>query len=79
MCNMFRYVSNGYYALGRVHKTEVPPGIHKALFENSFRCITVTEWNNIKPHIRNCVSLNNIKRSYIKNHFNNDLYAFNVF
>ncbi len=36
---------------------EVPSGTHKVLFENSFRYCAVNEWNNIKPYIRNCVSL----------------------
>ncbi len=71
MCNMFNYVTNSHNARQSARKDlEVPPCIHKILFENSFRYSAVNEWNNIIPYIRNCVSLNSFKMSYIKNHFN---------
>ncbi len=71
MCNMFNYVTNNHNTRQSARKDlEVPPGTHKVLFENSFRYNAVNEWNNIKPYICNCVSLNSFKLSYIKNHFN---------
>ncbi len=71
MCNMFNYVTNSHNTRQSALKDlQVPPPTHKVLFENSFRYSAVNEWNNIKPYIRNCVSLNSFKLSYIKNHFN---------
>ncbi len=71
MCNMFNYVTNSHNTRHSTQKDlEVPTGTQKVLFENSFRYSTVNEWNNIKPYIRNCASLNSFKLSYIKNHFN---------
>ncbi len=71
MCNMFNYVTNSHNTGQSAWKDlEVQPGTHKVLFENSFRYSAFNESNNIKPYIRNCVSLNSFKMSYIKNHFN---------
>ncbi len=71
MCNMFNYVTNSHSTRQSAQKNlEVPPGSHMVLFENSFRFSAVNEWNNIKPYISNCVSLNSFKMSNIKNHFN---------
>ncbi len=50
MCNMFNYVTNSHNTRQSAQKDlEVPPGIHKVLFENCFRYSAVNEWNNIKP------------------------------
>ncbi len=66
MCNMFSLLQ----IVTTLDKNlEVPPGTHKVLFENSFQHSAVNEWNNIKPYIHNCVSLNSFKLSYINNHF----------
>ena len=48
---------------------EIPPGKHKMIFENSFGYSAIKLWNNIKPEIRNCTSLNSFKASYLRNHF----------
>ncbi len=68
---MFSYVTNSHNTRESARKDlEVPPGTHKVLFENSVTYSAVNEWNNIKPYIHNCVSLNSFKMFYIKNHFN---------
>ncbi len=68
---MFNYVTNSHTTRQSAQKDlDVPAGTHKVLFENSFRYSADNKWNNIKPYIRNCVSLNSFKISYIKNQFN---------
>ena len=54
----------------RPNELMIPPGIHKVIFEKSFKYSAIEHWNNIDPVIRNCDSLNSFKSAYIKDHFN---------
>jgi hypothetical protein len=71
MTNMFTYVSSGQNTRQSTRKDlVVPPGKHKAIFEQTFRYSSVDLWNTLKPELRDSCSLSSFKTRYVKEHFN---------
>ncbi len=73
MTGMFKYVNiNTCNCLKAYRKgnLQIPAGIHKMVFVNSFAYNSVNIWNQINLEVRNCDSLSSFKAGYLRYHFN---------
>ncbi len=75
MTSMFKYVDNNINARNclRVYKQgdlQIPAGIHKMVFVNSFAYNSVNMWNQINLEVTNFDSLSSFNAGYLRHHFN---------
>lgn len=66
-CSMTRSRERSY----KRNELVLPPGVHKVIFEKSFRYSAIEIWNDIDPIIRNCDSINSFKSAYLRDYFSN--------